>query len=47
MLVAGVQWCIHAKVHPDPAAHYLLPIHFLADGDGGLDIEEGDYDSAE
>ena len=47
MLVAGVQRGIHAKVHPDPTAHDLFSVHFLANSDGGIDIEEGDYDSAE
>jgi hypothetical protein len=46
VLIAGVQRGIHAKVHPDPAAHDLFAVYFLADCDGGFDVEEGDYDAA-
>lgn len=47
MLVAGVQRGIEAKVYPDPTAHDLLSVHFLADSDGGFGVKEGNYDSAE
>jgi hypothetical protein len=47
VLVAGVQRGIHAKVHSHPAAHDLLPVDLLTDSDGGVDIEEGNYNAAE
>lgn len=47
MLVARVQRRVQAKVHPYAAPHDLLAVHFLADRDCGVDIEEGNDNALE
>lgn len=47
MLVAGIEGSVQSKVYADAAAHDLLAVHLLADSNGGVDIKEGYYDSAE
>lgn len=47
MLVTGIQRGIQSKVYPDAAAHYLFAVYFMTDGDGRVDVEKGDHNSAE
>lgn len=47
MLVTGVQRRVQPKVYPYATAHNLLAVHFLANSNSGVDIEEGDNDAAE
>lgn len=47
MLVAWVERRREPKVHTDAAAHELFAVEFLADGDGGVNLEERDYHSFE
>ena len=47
VLVVGVCGRVHAKVDAHAAAHDGLAVDLLADGDGGVDVEEGDDDALE
>ena len=47
VLVAGVERGIEAEVDAHAAAHDGLAVDFLADLDGGGDVEEGDDDALE
>jgi hypothetical protein len=47
MLVGGIEGCCESKVNADAAAHDLLSIELLADGDCGVDLKERDDDPFE
>lgn len=47
MLVAGVERRLQSEIHPDATAHELFAVERLADGNGRLDLEERDDNTAE